>query len=664
MEAWLHALLGWISANPGWSYLIVGLVALAESLAVVGVIVPGVVIMLGAGALIATGTLDFWPTMLAAVLGAVAGDGLSYWLGHRYRAHIRCWWPFSRYPQQLDQGIVFFQRHGGKSVAFGRFFGPGRAVVPLVAGMLQMRPSRFIVANVGSALAWAPAYLAPGIVFGASLKLAAEAAARLVILLLSLGALLWLAIWAARHLYRLLSPHASAWLRAILRWGDVHPKVGRVAQALADPEHPDATTLAALAVALIASTAVLGMSIGAGMLGAPDLTLNQIALDLGQSLHTPLANHIMASLSRLGDLRVTVPLTLAVLAYLLARRHRRVAGYWLAAVGFALIASPTLGVLLQVPRPELGLELRWPWSFPSGNALGATVVYGFLAIALARGLTRRWRWTPYAAAAFLIGAVALARLYFGAEWLTDLIGSIALGLTWIATLGLALHRHARPSPHWAGLAGVVVLTVAGAFAATSMTRGQAALAAYLPTHPECSTSATTWRARAPLPVPRYREDLWRRNKRPFDLQYAGSLDRLAQALERDGWRPAEMLGWDNAIRLLSPSLPLHELPVIPHVHDGRHEALALVKDRAPKQRLVLRLWATHCHIDGAVPLWVGDITALRKDNIVDLLALPITVTSTDPSGSILLGYLSETPTIDVEPGRPLLIATQRSGLLR
>ncbi|MGB5833749.1 MAG: membrane-associated protein, partial [Thiohalocapsa sp.] len=72
-------LLDWIGTNPGWAYLAVLVAAFAESLAVIGVVVPGVMIMLGAGALIATGDLHFWPTCLAAVAGAIAGDGLSFW---------------------------------------------------------------------------------------------------------------------------------------------------------------------------------------------------------------------------------------------------------------------------------------------------------------------------------------------------------------------------------------------------------------------------------------------------------------------------------------------------------------------------------------------------------------------------------------------------------
>jgi len=664
MEALFEALLDWIGTNPGWAYFLVGLAALGESLALIGMIVPGVVIMIGAGALIATGTLAFWPTVFVAVAGAIAGDGLSYWLGRHFRGRIRGWWPFNRHPQHLEHGIAFFQRYGGKSVAFGRFFGPGRAVIPLVAGMLQMPPRRFLIANVASALAWAPAYLAPGIVFGASLKLAAEAAARLVILLLLLIVLLWLAIWMARRLYRLLSPRASAWLQGLLRWADIHPKVGRVAQALADPGHPDAATLAALAASLIGSTAVLGLSVGAGLFGAQELIVNQIALDLAQSLHTPLADHVMAGLSRLGDAAVTVPSTLAIVGYLILLGHRRDAGYWLAAAGFAAVATPLLGWLLQVPRPELGLDLRWPWSFPSAHALSATLLYGFLAVALSRSMPLQGRWIPYAAATVLIGAVAVARLYFGSEWLTDIIGSTALGLAWIATLGLALHRHARPFPHWAGLAGVALLSATAAFSAASLTRHQADIVAYTPRHPDCSATAEAWRSRTEIPVPGHRQDLWRRNQRPFDLQYAGRLDVLAEALAPAGWQRAEMLGWHNAIELLSPSLPLTALPVIPHVHDGRHGALVLVKDLSPDQRLVLRLWSTQCTIAGETPLWVGDVTALRKDNIVDLLALPITVTSPDPSGLALEWTLKQTESIDVDPGQPLLMAMRDSRLLQ
>ena len=57
---------------------------------------------------------------------------------------------------------IFFRRYGVYSVFIGRFLGPLRAVVPLVAGMMHMPPLRFYTANVLSAAVWASALMLLG----------------------------------------------------------------------------------------------------------------------------------------------------------------------------------------------------------------------------------------------------------------------------------------------------------------------------------------------------------------------------------------------------------------------------------------------------------------------------------------------------------------------
>jgi membrane protein DedA with SNARE-associated domain len=149
-------------------------VCFGESLVGVSLLVPGTAILLAAGTLVPSGLLHPVPLLLWSIAGAVLGDAVSYWLGVKLGPAAANYWPFTRHPALLSNGIAFFERHGGKSVFIGRFFGPIRAVIPLVAGIMGMPSSRFWVANVASAIIWAPMAILPGTAIG---KAAGDAAA-------------------------------------------------------------------------------------------------------------------------------------------------------------------------------------------------------------------------------------------------------------------------------------------------------------------------------------------------------------------------------------------------------------------------------------------------------------------------------------------------------
>ncbi len=106
--------------------------------------------------------IAFWPIWAAAALGAILGDTVSYWLGYHYHHEIARMWPLSRSPELLPKGEAFFRKWGAAGVFLGRFFGPLRSAVPLVAGICAMPAGRFQLANVASALVWASGILAPG----------------------------------------------------------------------------------------------------------------------------------------------------------------------------------------------------------------------------------------------------------------------------------------------------------------------------------------------------------------------------------------------------------------------------------------------------------------------------------------------------------------------
>ena len=162
MESIVQPTLDFISAHAGWAFPVMFITAFGESFAFLSLLFPGTSILIVAGTLMATGSLPYWPVLAGAVIGAVLGDTVSFWLGERHGSGIGRIWPFTRNPDLLPNGIRFFERHGGKSVFIGRFFGPVRAVIPLAAGIMRMSGGRFWFANVTSAIVWAPMLLLVG----------------------------------------------------------------------------------------------------------------------------------------------------------------------------------------------------------------------------------------------------------------------------------------------------------------------------------------------------------------------------------------------------------------------------------------------------------------------------------------------------------------------
>lgn len=136
--------------------------AFGESLAFISLVLPATAILLGTGGLLGASGVAFWPCWAAAVLGAVLGDAVSYWIGWRFQGALARVWPFTRYPEVLPRGERFFRRWGVWGVFFGRFLGPLRAAVPLAAGACAMPALPFSLANIGSALVWATGVLSPG----------------------------------------------------------------------------------------------------------------------------------------------------------------------------------------------------------------------------------------------------------------------------------------------------------------------------------------------------------------------------------------------------------------------------------------------------------------------------------------------------------------------
>ena len=153
-----------IRAHETWAAPVVFVLALGESLVFVSLLLPATAVLFGIGGMIGASGIGFWPIWLAATLGAVLGDWISYWFGYHYKREIAGIWPMSRNPDLLRRGEAFFRKWGTAGIFLGRFFGPLRSAVPLAAGICAMPPVPFQIANVASAVVWSTGILTPGVV--------------------------------------------------------------------------------------------------------------------------------------------------------------------------------------------------------------------------------------------------------------------------------------------------------------------------------------------------------------------------------------------------------------------------------------------------------------------------------------------------------------------
>src|ERR1700733_13873236 len=96
-----------VGRHPHYAVTAIFLLALSEAIPVVGTVVPGSTLIIGICALATGAHVNPWPLLAAAIVGAIFGDGLSFWLGHRYHRELLLRWPLNWYPQFIVRSETF-----------------------------------------------------------------------------------------------------------------------------------------------------------------------------------------------------------------------------------------------------------------------------------------------------------------------------------------------------------------------------------------------------------------------------------------------------------------------------------------------------------------------------------------------------------------------------
>ncbi len=449
---------GFLSSAGAWALVPIFLVVTLESSAFLGLLFPGEMVALIAGALAASQVFSPWSAFATVASAAVLGDVAGYALG-RYRGQtVLARWSFARrqYDQHRHRLESYFEWWGIATVLIGRFIAVGRAFVPFAAGLSEMPARRFMPMAVIAGVVWGGAVVALGYVLGSNWRLVERWLRSLGAGIVILFALTVLMVLLWRWLVGRQSEIAAAWQRRAQRYGiDLTPFLDFIRDRLSPTGYLGLHLTVGL-VALVALAWLFGGVTQDIFAQDPLVAVDQrVALFIAQH-HTSALDSVASAIAFLSDswwmlLLVAVAaigstrsgnLTLSITAVAV------LAGAYGLALGLQSVFSTFSP---HVPQPELVHGFA---GFPSVTVTTATAVYGMACYSFAVQ-TRSWRLQTLSAVAtlYVILVIGLGALYAG-ELLSAALGGFALGGCWLAiclTGGLTFDRLRSSNPPTASL---------------------------------------------------------------------------------------------------------------------------------------------------------------------------------------------------------------------
>jgi len=598
--------------HPAWGIAATFAIAFCETLAFVGYTVPAVFLLFGVGALIGSGLLPFWPVFAAGVSGAFLGDGSSYLLGRFFRGHGSRFVEHRGIRTNLARGQRFFQNHGGKSIIMGRMIGPLRPIVPVVSGLSDFPLLRFISIDILACLIWAPLYLLPGMVFGASVDLAAAVSLKLAILLFVFVTASWVLLALLRRGLHLLAPLENRLLKLWLMAWEGTPSWPKWNLLATKGEDQSGAPLLILVGLLLIGLLWLTHRLILTFTGEPwPGFFDALGIEAAsRMLTTPveeLATLLVAWMTPVGWLIFGMATSLL----LLTRKSYTAVRYLLAAMLFGLICDLLLGTSLN----------HWSAGFLYPNSIaGALAVYGVSAGMGASGMSKRRRFWFYLGFAAPVLVSVLASLLIGTLWLGNALGTGLLGLIWAILLVVAFRHHPHMDPprktllllFWITLAVIIPISIWTHFAHPERLVVRLPRAVWL---------TGDWPAlhpsrKVPHPMPS-----------GFNVEYAGRLAPLQHNLLQAGWHAPLPLTPETALSWFLTRPPVTHLPLFPSLHHGRFPDLALIDSVAThshrQSEWVLRLWQSSYVLEpGRTRIWIGQVSHFVSTEHLSFVTLP------------------------------------------
>ena len=166
----LNTIINHLLIFSGWSALaLVFILPALESSVFLGFVIPGETAVVVGGFLAYEHKVNFAAVLTAAILGAVIGDSIGFWVGERWGDTLLAKLPKRLIkPEHVEQGKQSIHRLGGRAVFAGRWVSVLRALVPGLCGTSGMRYRTFLLWNAIGGITWATTFALLGLLAGSA----------------------------------------------------------------------------------------------------------------------------------------------------------------------------------------------------------------------------------------------------------------------------------------------------------------------------------------------------------------------------------------------------------------------------------------------------------------------------------------------------------------
>lgn len=642
---YLNSLLPTIEHFRLLGYWIIFLISIMESLAFIGLFIPGTVFLVAiGGTLCAKGVLSAGDVIWFSAVGAVVGDMISFYLG-RHGTRLASRWEKIIHSTYMDHGERFLAAHGNKSVFLGRFIGPIRPILPFAAGFFRMPPQRFLFWDILSAPCWATTYVCMGYFFGQAWEFSTLWTSRSGILLISLLIILGILYFLRWEIMKR-GREFFAFIRSL--WGSFTQSLAQNPSfQLYVRHHPvlfrviarriDRRALYGLPLTLIGVALMYILCLYLGLIEDLMTTETLVGIDMRLSnllavFRHPHVTRALTWITLLGKDEIIIAFALiATLLLILWRRTPYIMPLWL-----TLLGSESFNMLskqvFQRPRPAVALYPEMSSSFPSGHACLAVAFYGFILSVLFKQIkSYTARMNLLFSCLVIMLSIGFSRIYLGVHFLSDVWAGYMLGGLWLL-IGMSLAEWEQPrikteekaefQPGMAVKAASVGLVGAG-----MIFYGGFAYRYVLPEMPnKGGMPPAVLTDNIPMlfelqHLSRYTETLSGLNQEPLSVLILAKDDReLVETFQHSGWYLADAVDLGSLTRA-ARSVYLHtnypNAPMPPSFWENRVQDFGFERPtpgKSNRQRHHARFWKSHLSTEDGRSVYAGtaslDIGAL------------------------------------------------------